>query len=53
MRDSSMAAVKLAVVSQETSFMGGPEEAEEQQQLKAEEDEQPNQSRRKGTIETV
>lgn len=51
MRDSSMAAVKLAVVSQETSFMGGPEEAEEQ--LKAEEDEQPNQSRRKGTIETV
>lgn len=53
MRDSSMAAVKLAVVSQETSFMGGPEEAEEQPQLKAEEDEQPNQSRRKGTIETV
>lgn len=52
MRDSSMAAVKLAVVSQETSFMGGPEEAEEQH-LKAEEDEQPNQSRRKGTIETV
>lgn len=51
MRDSSMAAVKLAVVSQETSFMGGPEE--EQPQLKAEEDEQPNQSRRKGTIETV
>lgn len=58
---SSSAVGQVAVVSQETSFMGGPEEDEETEEVAqavvVEEDgqqqQQMNQSKRKGTIETV
>lgn len=57
---SSSAVGQVAVVSQETSFMGGPEgdeETEEVAQAVVVEDDgqqqQMNQSKRKGTIETV
>lgn len=58
---SSSAVGQVAVVSQETSFMGGPEGDEETEEVAqavvVEEDgqqqQQMNQSKRKGTIETV